>query len=143
MEDMYLSRRVSPLWPQWPEMVKMAKKVSEALGVFFRVDMYLTPKGRVVLGEVTPHHANGKIVCATPTESGESDGSCVDNCFMGKMWSKWNSGEVQEGGPILPIPPYYVGWQEKSEKEKCDVIMAINRGKFDFTKEGGFITDNP
>merc|ERR1712232_1255436 len=48
----------------WDEMVKTAKRLSQRIGIFFRIDLFQNEDGTVMLGEFTPFPASGNFYCA-------------------------------------------------------------------------------
>lgn len=128
----------------FPKMLETAKRLSERIGVFMRIDMFENADGEVVLGEFTPFSAFGGYHCAAKVVDG-----CVDSCFLGRAWKenslsdgehyefkdgweKRSDGKIVkrvlpnlEGGPITPAPDYLKGWDKLSTKEKCARIKDV------------------
>jgi hypothetical protein len=128
----------------FPKMLETAKRLSERIGIFMRIDMFENADGEVVLGEFTPFSAFGVYHCAAKVVDG-----CIDSCFLGRLWKEnsltndavyeYKEGWVKnengkfvrralpplEGGPITPVPEYLVDWNMLSMREKCERIKDL------------------
>jgi hypothetical protein len=104
-------------------MKKIARKLSKALGVYARIDMFVTENDEIYVQEYTFNHLGGTKHCTSRTVDG-----CVDSCFLGKYWyeSGVNSEERAQGGPNLPRPaPFIDGYGEMGDVAQCDVAMSF------------------
>lgn len=84
-----------PRPPLWAELVGNATLLGAAIGVHYRVDLFLTSEYGVILSEFTPFPAGGHhhgMIRRRP------DGT-IDSCEMGKMWN--DSDDPIEGGTGL------------------------------------------
>ena len=77
--------------------LRAAKRLGAALGVHYRVDMYLTPDGVPVLGEFTPWGLLGAAHCVIKTRG------MLDACTLGRLWAK--HGQVEGGTNDSATPP--------------------------------------
>ena len=48
---------------QWDKLVQVARKLGELVGVHMRIDLFASSSGQPYLGEFTPWHSNGKMMC--------------------------------------------------------------------------------
>lgn len=88
------------------DMVAVAKKASEAIGVYVRVDMFLGSSDRAVhVQEFSTNHMNGLRHCSAVKNA---DG-CIDPCFQGVLWKK-NGGVTALGGPRTHMPDALRKW---------------------------------
>jgi len=129
--------RCSPDVPppkNWPNLVATAKKLGEAAGIHFRIDLYDDAHRGALLGEFTPFHSSGLFQCAVVAKSW-SEGGGLDPCSLGRAWK---NGEGPEGSPLreIPSPPreimkYVVGrnwtfWGKmprKAQEYLCDMVV--------------------
>lgn len=79
--------------------LRAAKRLGAALGVHYRVDMYLTPGGEPVLGEFTPWGMQGAAHCVIR----HSHHGVLDACAFGRLWAK--HGQVEGGTNDSTKPP--------------------------------------
>ena len=79
--------------------LRAAKRLGAALGVHYRVDMYLTPDGVPVLGEFTPWGLLGAAHCVIR----HSHHGMLDACTLGRLWAK--HGQVEGGTNDSATPP--------------------------------------
>ena len=69
----HCDKGLPPQPKQWHEMVRVAKKLGNIVGVHMRVDLFAGKFGGPVLGEFTPWHANGKMHCdLRPVSQGDT-----------------------------------------------------------------------
>ena len=128
----------------FPKMLETAKRLSERIGIFMRIDMFENADGEVVLGEFTPFSAYGVYHCAAKVVDG-----CIDSCFLGRLWKensltdgarydykqgceKNENGKFVkkvlpplEGGPITPAPEYLKDWDLLTTHEKCARVKDL------------------
>jgi len=79
--------------------LRAVKRLGAALGVHYRVDMYLTPGGVPVLGEFTPWGLLGAAHCVIR----HSHHGMLDACTFGRLWAK--HGQVEGGTNDSATPP--------------------------------------
>lgn len=113
----------------WNKMVDIATTLSEKIGVYMRIDMFLTDDDQIYVQEYTRNHNGGLRHCASKKKA---DG-CIDSCILGAMW-KNSGGDATFGGPKLPTPALLVDYQSLSGEDQCDVISMANM-KADFSSQ--------
>jgi hypothetical protein len=103
------------------DMLALAKKASEAIGVYIRVDMFLGRDGKIYVQEYSTNHMNGLRHCAAVKDAN----GCVDPCFQGAMWKNIGTGgNPIFGGPKTPIPSALEQWMLlEDESAKCGDIV--------------------
>jgi hypothetical protein len=99
-------------------MHEYAKQLSRAIGVYIRVDMFVTDDRRIYVQEYTRFHSGGLRHCAAKDRDG-----CVNSCFLGQTW-QGAGGSVLLGGPTLQVPSYLEGYYDKSAEDQC--LVAVN-----------------
>jgi hypothetical protein len=72
--------------PQFDEMVKIAERIGDVLGTFYRVDMFIAEDGGVVLGELTPYPFASNMHCFAKDTGNPRDPA--DECYMGRLWQE-------------------------------------------------------
>ena len=92
------SCKTTPRPEGYAAALRAAQRLGAALGVHFRVDMYLGPGGEPVLGEFTPWGLLGATHCVIR----RSHRGTLDACTLGRLWAK--HGQV-EGGTNDSAPP--------------------------------------
>jgi hypothetical protein len=100
------------------EMIQIALKLGDRIGVYMRVDMFVAG-GKVYVQEYTTNHMNGIRHCAArydPTTD------CIDSCFMGRMWGE--KGGLYGGIPTV-IPSTLDKYLSKSPQEQCDLLIDV------------------
>lgn len=75
--------------------LRMAQRLGAALGMFYRVDMYIGPAGPI-LGEFTPWSLSGHAHCAT----------YPDPCQLGRLWARHGQREGGNNDTIRPPPGF-------------------------------------
>mmetsp|Transcript_3881 Transcript_3881/g.6489 ORF Transcript_3881/g.6489 Transcript_3881/m.6489 type:complete len:2423 (+) Transcript_3881:72-7340(+) len=104
------------------EMISIAKKASEAIGVYVRVDMFLSDTGEIYLQEFTTNHMNGLRHCSAIMR----DDGCLDPCFQGAMWDQ-AGGNATFGGAPAPIPDALAGWLAlQDDAKKCEDVSQTD-----------------
>ncbi|KAL1505067.1 hypothetical protein AB1Y20_008827 [Prymnesium parvum] len=115
----------------WDEMVSVARKLGDALGMHMRIDLFASSEG-VVLGEFTPWHTNGKMHCdVREMLLPGQEKPILDMCTLGKRWDRFRQEPINsnEGGPWearhLQTPPGIEGWQEiiHDDEKKCRMAL--------------------
>ena len=110
------------------DILDLARNISIRIGVYTRVDLFIPGNGgntgdtgnnndAVLVGEFTPGHTNGRVHC-----SSKSDGSCIDPCFLGRLWDG-NGGDSLHGGTATTIPNGLSGWDDAAWKTRCDQFL--------------------
>uniref|UniRef100_A0A6S8BZ69 Uncharacterized protein n=1 Tax=Aureoumbra lagunensis TaxID=44058 RepID=A0A6S8BZ69_9STRA len=95
-DDEFVSRLRPPFWD---EMVNQARRLSSALGVFMRIDLFASTKGPV-LGEFTPFPMHGGVACITRAH---------DVCMLDYAWDMIYEQELErrklqgKDDPLAPI----------------------------------------
>lgn len=110
----------------WDELIRNAKALSRDIGVYMRIDMFVTDDKSIYVQEYTRNHNGGLRHCAAKRHP--VDG-CVDSCFLGRTWQD-TGGEQLLGGPKVPIPEYLNGYSARTAASKCEGIMNANRDDF-------------
>jgi hypothetical protein len=117
-KDMYLCDTVEKPDPcVIADMIDIAEQLSETIGVYMRVDMFVTGS-QVYVQEYSPNPMNGLRHCASKTGP---DG-CVDSCFLGRAWK--SAGGVY-GGNATDVPSSLGGYLELSSAEQCGMTVGI------------------
>ena len=110
----------------WNELIRNAKALSRDIGVYMRIDMFVTDDKMIYVQEYTRNHNGGLRHCAAKRHP--ADG-CVDSCFLGRTWQD-AGGEQRLGGPKVPIPEYLNGYSGRTRASKCEGIMNADRDDF-------------
>lgn len=97
----------------------IAKELSKALGVYMRIDMFVSGDNKVYVQEYTTNHAGGKRHCAAK----ESDSGCIDSCFLGKLFKEKSNGTIY-GGPQTSIPSILDEWRTKPKASQCSISIG-------------------
>jgi hypothetical protein len=106
----------------WDKLLAMAKKMSRIIGIFVRIDMYVH-QGEVVMGEASFTPTAGHYHCGAKLD----ENGCIDPCLFGRFWKRQNDAfNTTEGGPIMPEPAAFKGWEQMSDKEKCERVMEAS-----------------
>eukprot|EP00545_Synedropsis_sp_CCMP1620_P004640 CAMPEP_0119006542 /NCGR_PEP_ID=MMETSP1176-20130426/2347_1 /TAXON_ID=265551 /ORGANISM="Synedropsis recta cf, Strain CCMP1620" /LENGTH=872 /DNA_ID=CAMNT_0006958459 /DNA_START=29 /DNA_END=2647 /DNA_ORIENTATION=- len=114
----------------WNKMVDIAQTLSSEIGVYMRIDMFLTDDDQIYVQEYTRNHNGGLRHCAAKQKA---DG-CIDSCVLGSMW-KNAGGENMFGGPLTVAPDIMQMYQDATVgEEQCDVISMANM-KPDFSAQ--------
>jgi hypothetical protein len=105
------------------KMKEIAIKLSKAIGVYVRIDMFVTANNEIYVQEYTFNHLGGTKHCAATIVDG-----CVDSCFLGKNWAEASSapgGSVEMGGPqILPFPSIFGnGYGGFTDAQQCGIAL--------------------
>jgi hypothetical protein len=82
--------------PQFEEMVNIAERIGDALGTFYRVDLFIAEDGGIVLGELTPNPFNAKMHCFAKDTGNPHDPA--DPCYMGRLWQEMEAKYVRAKG---------------------------------------------
>lgn len=101
------------------DILSIAKTLSKAIGVYARIDLFVTNAGEVVVQEYTLNHANGTRHCSAKLE-----GECINSCFLGDMWIN-AGGNPAFGGPATPPPANYLAYAN-AVNNKCAAVANIN-----------------
>jgi len=102
----------------------IATDLSKTLGVYMRIDMFVSGDDKVFVQEYTTNHAGGLRHCAAK----ESDSGCIDSCFLGKIWKDKSSGTIY-GGPQTSIPSILDGWRTKTKTDQCSISTGVTAGE--------------
>ena len=100
------------------EMVAAAEAISKIIGVYVRIDMFVSGDNKLFIQEYTFNHNNGLRHCASKRV--DSLG-CIDSCFLGRMWKNnaKNQDQLVLGGPATPVPSVFAGWGSASLTSQC------------------------
>lgn len=102
------------------DMIAVAKKASEAVGVYIRVDFFLGADKKVYVQEFSTNHMNGLRHCSAI----KHENGCIDPCFQGEMW-KDAAGNSTYGGTPTNIPPPLKEWLAlESNAKKCAAVVG-------------------
>ena len=108
----------------WEDMVKMAEDLSRLIGVYTRIDMFVS-NNIAYVQEFSANHNGGLRHCW----SQRHDTGCIDSCFMGRMW--WDNSQCPDtcnptyGGPKTPVPTILEGWHHKGVDDMCAAAKAV------------------
>jgi hypothetical protein len=109
-----------PCAPVWDALKDLATALSTKLGVYMRIDLFLSGNNQIYVQEYTSNHAGGLRHCAAKkTESG-----CIDSCFLGKLWKSESSGGTMYGGPQTALPTILEEWSKKTDLEQCTASLG-------------------
>lgn len=100
-----------------------AQQVSNLVGVYMRVDMYVDAQGNVVVGELTPNHTNGRVHCTVVWNKYEA---CYDPCHLGGLWAENSPNTATgllHGGEATPIPDVFTTVGTEFE-DMCTYLIA-------------------
>jgi len=98
------------------DMVQIAETLSQAIGVYMRIDMFVY-NGQVYVQEYSPNPINGKRHCVAKEE-----GDCIDSCLMGR---KWKEAGLPYGGTATTVPALLQEFTTKSPAEQCAISSAV------------------
>jgi len=124
MKGLDLCNSVPEMDPQLlSNLTSTAQTVSQRLGVYMRVDMFVS-NGLPVVGEFTAGHTNGAVHCSAPIDKVTG---CVDSCHLGKMWQN-AGGSLLHGGPSTSLPISLTNFSQSSWESNCATRMAATSG---------------
>jgi len=101
----------------WNYMLTKAIELSAKIGVYMRIDFFVTDNKEVYVQEYTRSHNGGLRHCASKTKN---DG-CINSCFLGEMW-KNAGGNIMYGGPLLPKPVSLDAYSMITAEDQCNVV---------------------
>jgi hypothetical protein len=114
-KDMYICQTVGkPSACIIKDMIAAAEKLGSAIGVYMRVDMFVSGND-VFVQEYSANPMNGLRHCAA-----KMDGACVDSCFLGRAWK---AAGVPYGGKLTTMPTELNGFGDLTPKAQCDLAM--------------------
>jgi len=99
------------------EMIEIALKLGNRIGVYMRIDMFVVDN-KVYVQEYTTNHMNGLRHCAAKMTDG-----CIDSCFIGKLWDEAGG---PFGGQVTPAPTDLATFGGLSVAEQCSKIGATS-----------------
>jgi hypothetical protein len=104
-------------------MKAMAEALSEKIGVYVRIDMFVTDSGEIYVQEYTFNHLAGTRHCASKV----SDDGCLDSCFLGKCWEDASvGGDASMGGVMTTAPTIFpVGYGAITDSAQCSVATGM------------------
>jgi hypothetical protein len=98
------------------DMIALATKASEAIGVYVRVDMFVGPNNEIYVQEFSTNHMSGFRHCSAIKD----ENNCIDPCFQGRMWK--NTGSSTFGGTETDILPELHSWLNLTSDDACTDI---------------------
>lgn len=98
----------------WEDMKAIALSLSEKIGVYMRIDMFLDANNQVWVQEYTDNHNGGLRHCAAKEENG-----CINSCFLGQLWKATSGSDLTYGGPIAMEPMWMPGWDLLTHGQQC------------------------
>ena len=102
-------------------MKAIAKKLSAKLGVYARIDMFVTERNEIYVQEYTFNHLGGTKHCAAKKDDVTG---CIDSCFLGNLWSE-NGGDPEMGGPKTARPSVFdAGYGSLTDEAQCSAAMG-------------------
>jgi hypothetical protein len=107
----------------WGTLLEYGRQLSESIGVYIRIDMFVTDDNRIYVQEYSRSHNGGLRHCAAKL-SDKGDG-CVDSCFLGRNW-KNAGGDSLYGGPKLTRPVFLEGYHSKTAEDQCLVVKEAS-----------------
>jgi len=105
------------------EMKAIAKALSRRIGVYVRIDMFVTDSNEIYVQEYTFNHMGGTRHCV----SKETDSGCIDSCVLGKLWqmAAGATAEFQEmGGPKTRPPRVFTVAGESTYGELSNTMQC-------------------
>jgi hypothetical protein len=103
------------------KMKEIAIKLSKLIGVYVRIDMFVSADKKIYVQEYTYNHLGGARHCASKY-SDECDG--IDSCFLGRLWQD-AGGDPDLGGPVQQLPPVFGdNYGDKTDAEQCAVALG-------------------
>jgi hypothetical protein len=100
------------------DIKKVAEEISEKIGAYVRIDMFISKDVEIVVQEYTTNHMGGLRHCSARKENG-----CIDSCFLGKMW-KDAGGNSTYGGPSTGIPQVITDALLLEDDGQCAMAIA-------------------
>lgn len=96
----------------YDQLLSTAQKLSRALGVFYRVDLFNSPEGPV-LGEFTPWPNNGYEIYTSEFD-----------CSIGKAW-RGVEGANDAAKQAAQMPKVLANWTALNISERAGVLMRL------------------
>ena len=105
----------------WNDMMYAAKEMGGLIGVYTRVDLFVSDN-TVYVQEFSHNHNGGLRHCW----SRRHETGCIDSCFMGEYWKTHSiGGNALYGGPTTPVPAILSGWETKSASQQCATATGV------------------
>lgn len=103
------------------EMVAAAEVISKLIGVYVRIDMFVSGDNKLYIQEYTFNHNYGLRHCSSKLDPATG---CIDSCFMGRLWKDLAMNSTSQdafslGGPATPVPSVSAGWSDSTLKAQC------------------------
>lgn len=102
------------------DMVAAAEAISKLIGVYVRIDMFVSGDNKVYIQEYTFNHNNGLSHCSSKLDPITG---CIDSCFMGRLWkdlaTNSSNSAFELGGPVTPLPSVFAGWSGGTLASQC------------------------
>lgn len=110
-----------PIGGTLERLTEVAKRLSERIGVYMRVDMFVDQNEDVIVSELTPNHTNGRVHCTVVEDSASG---CLDPCHLGRPWEL--SSEESEitslhGGAAKSIPSVFANGTDF--ESMCSILI--------------------
>lgn len=117
------------------DMVNIAKNISMEVGVYIRVDMFVSASGTIRVQEFSTNHINGLRHCSAKL----LPNGCIDSCFLGRMWKALASNTTL-GGSLEPIPSGLLDFLALSSDIERS-LLAVNTVSADPVVESGWFLE--
>eukprot|EP00541_Cyclophora_tenuis_P011193 CAMPEP_0116572634 /NCGR_PEP_ID=MMETSP0397-20121206/18292_1 /TAXON_ID=216820 /ORGANISM="Cyclophora tenuis, Strain ECT3854" /LENGTH=390 /DNA_ID=CAMNT_0004100999 /DNA_START=99 /DNA_END=1268 /DNA_ORIENTATION=+ len=104
----------------WNDLKSTALALGAQIGVYMRIDMFVSGTGLVYVQEYTANHNGGLRHCTARRDPS----GCVDSCFMGQCWKdngEKPNGSLVFGGPRTAEPGVLADWTTKSATAQCGI----------------------
>ena len=104
----------------WNDLRSAALSLGSTIGVYMRIDMFVSGDGLVYVQEYTPNHNGGLRHCTARRDPS----GCVDSCFLGECWKdngEKPNGSLVFGGPLTPEPTVIGDWTTKTASQQCGI----------------------
>ena len=108
----------------WDDLRNAAVSLGQAIGVYMRIDMFVSMNGLVYVQEYSMNHNDGLRHCAARRHS--EDG-CVDSCFLGRCWKENGAKPMANavfGGPRTVEPAVLQDWTQKTALAQCGIALG-------------------
>ena len=107
----------------WDDLTATAIALGTEIGVYMRIDMFVSGDGVVHVQEYTSNHNGGLRHCTARTDPS----GCIDSCFLGECWkdngNKPNGNQVY-GGPRTAEPTILNDWSTRTATAQCGIAAS-------------------
>ena len=107
----------------WDDMMTAARALGNTIGVYMRIDMFVSAEGLVYIQEYTSNHNGGLRHCTAR----QDPSGCIDSCFMGECWKENGekpNGSLVFGGPRTAEPVILADWSTRTSMVQCNIATG-------------------